>query len=179
MKFTDLIEQELNEGKVLNFSGKKKHNDSDNSEFVSILKDLTSVVSRLSSLETKTKNRNMKSALNKAGDKAGDARKTLNDLSLTENEIIDNIDDDIKRIAKLTDVNNHGEAIVVGLQLLGNDKMVSDLVATTKKINLAHEKLGNLSSNLKTERDKVYHKMMSIAKKRLDARQFKKFNGAF
>ena len=94
-------------------------------------------------------------------------------------EQMDTFDTDIKRVAKLTDVNDHNGSVIAGLKILGTDRLVSDLVAKMEKVAADHKKEGHMSPNLRAERKKVYDKMMSIAKKRLDARQYKKFHGAF
>ena len=85
----------------------------------------------------------------------------------------------IKNIAELTDENNHTEAIIQGLQFLGNDNLIKNLVKDALKIKNTHEADGHLTSAMSQKRKVVYDKMMSIAKKRLSSSQFKLFYGAF
>ncbi len=94
-------------------------------------------------------------------------------------EAVDNTDKKIRAIAQLTDNNDHGGAIVVGLTLLGTDKLVKDLLKKTETIMDKHDKLGHMDQGMTNDRMAIYKKMMSIAKKRMDSKTFNAFHGAF
>lgn len=81
----------------------------------------------------------------------------------------------LKNIARMTDNNNHGGAIVAGCLMLGLD----DLAKEAKKICREHENTGYLTMELSTKRHKVYQQMMDHAKKTLSDADYKKFYGSY
>ena len=87
----------------------------------------------------------------------------------------DNIDNIIKKIASLTDDNDHGEARVLGVKLLKDKKLEKEYDAINKK----HKQLGHLPSDLSAKRYALDKKMWAKAKIALSPEQYKKFHGAY
>lgn len=88
------------------------------------------------------------------------------------------IDKQIKKIAMMTDQNDHNGSMIAGLRMMGNDALIKKLIKKMEVIQDEHEKLGHMSSHLMGDRLGIMKKMMSIAKKRLGDK-FKAFHGAF
>ena len=95
------------------------------------------------------------------------------------NEALDDTGKKIRAIAQLTNNNDHGGSIVVGLTLLGSDKLIKDLLKKTETIMDKHEKLGHMDQGMINDRMAIYKKMMSIAQKRMDSKTFSAFRSAF
>jgi hypothetical protein len=68
----------------------------------------------------------------------------------------------IKKIKDLVNHNAHTEAYVEIARVIGDKKLTSDL----EKVQDEHERAGHLSQEIKTKRDKLYKKMLSLAKAR-------------
>lgn len=84
------------------------------------------------------------------------------------------LDKGVRRIARLTDINDHGKSLAEAAKLVGRD----DLAKEAMEIRAAHTKLGHLSSELSNKRRVVYDKTIAHAKKVLSAEDYKKLYGA-
>lgn len=82
----------------------------------------------------------------------------------------------LKDIAQMTDDNDHTQAIITGLHLMGNDSVIRGLIKKMEKLEVEHNKLGYLPTP--NERNAVGKKLQSIAKKRLGDK-YDEFHGAF
>ena len=94
------------------------------------------------------------------------------------NEAVDNTDKKIRAIAQLTGNNDHNGSMLVGLSMLGNDKLIKDLVKKMEVIMDKHDKLGHMPQGLVNDRMEIMKKMMSVAKKRMGDK-YKAFHSAF
>lgn len=88
------------------------------------------------------------------------------------------VDKKIKAIAQLTDNNDHNGSMLVGLSMLGNDKLIKDLVKRMEVIMDKHDKLGHMPQGLMNDRMSIMKDMFKIAKKRMGDK-YKAFHGAF
>lgn len=85
----------------------------------------------------------------------------------------------IKKIRNMTNQNDHNGAMAAGLSLLGTDSLISDMQTKLKAIQRNQQRHGEMTGGDRSARRTIYDKMMQIAKKRLDMRQYKQFYDSF
>lgn len=93
------------------------------------------------------------------------------DTEATDN----NFDKVVAKIARLTNSNNHTDAIILGTMLLGQDKLEKE----ARQIKIEQDKLGYLSQELSEQRTVIYKKMMDYAMRYRSPKQYSKFHSAF
>jgi hypothetical protein len=81
----------------------------------------------------------------------------------------------LNKIAQLTDVNDHGGAIMAGAKMLGRQ----DIHDTVKKIRDEHMKLGGLNEDLMNRRNAAYKELMAHSKATLSPEDHQKFYNSF
>ena len=81
----------------------------------------------------------------------------------------------IKRIARMTDRNDHTRAYIAGAKMLG----LKALAAAFERVSRAQEREGYLPHGLSEERYGLYKQMMAEAERRLTPEEFKSFHSAF
>lgn len=81
----------------------------------------------------------------------------------------------VNGIKYLTQINNHMDALLTGLKLIGFQTGYD----TVRKIQQQQEKIGYIPNDLLDLRNDVYKKMLQIAKKKLNPENYEKFYRAF
>lgn len=84
-------------------------------------------------------------------------------------------DSEVKKIAKLTDINFHSEAVVAGAKLVG-DKKLEQIAAAIVKI---HELEGHMPTDLMSYRSSIRQRVMEVAKQKFTPEQVDQLNGAY
>ena len=89
----------------------------------------------------------------------------------------DSFDKTVKKLAKMTDNNDHTSALAVGLALLGDKAKAQQAKNLSKKI----DKAGGYSPGdpMDKEHKKLYKSMMDKAKADLSSSDYTKFYGSF
>ena len=80
-----------------------------------------------------------------------------------------------KKIAKLTDENDHTGSWIALAKHLGEDELVDKL----KDLKARHNKAGHLTDELSTEKEKLKKKVLAVAKKELSPADFKLVKSSF
>lgn len=83
--------------------------------------------------------------------------------------------DTVKEIAKLTDNNNHTEALIEGAKMVGATKLVKKLELVFKLQDLE----GHMPVGLREYRDQLSKELDSLAKRDMSDEEFESFHGAF
>lgn len=82
-------------------------------------------------------------------------------------------------IRAATQRNDHGRAIELGLQCLGDDEILKEKLANMRVIQEKHEAFGFMTLELMEDRYSIYDFMMKMAKEKMDSKTFSAFYQCF